>query len=401
MAAGLSLLAIGWLGACGRSGERAETGAAQPASASRRPPPPPVRVATFNTSLVRDASGGLRRDLEGGTDPQAQAVAAILQRVRPDVVLLLEVDRDPDALAVLQRQYLAVPQLGGGEALDYPHHFVPPTNTGQPSGLDLDGDGRSDGPGDALGFGSFAGQYGMVVLSRHPIDVDAVRCFGELRWRDVAGATLPDDPSTPAPADWYSPQALDVLPLSSKNHCVVPVRVEGGRPLHLLASHPVPPVFDGPEDRNGLRNHDEIRLWAQLLDGAPGLPRLLEPDARFVIAGDLNADPLDGDSTGDPIGRWLLAHPRVAAEPVPSSEGGFAAAQLQDGVNPTHRGAAAHDTADFPDSGGGPGNLRTDYVLPSQTLQVLETGVFWPLPGEPGAELVSCSDHRLVWIDVR
>jgi hypothetical protein len=383
--------------ACGRTGETSsgaeagERGSAVEAT---------VRVAVFNASLVRAAEGQLGGDLEGGGDPQARKVAAILQRVRPDVLLLLEVDRDPEALASLEREYLAVPQAGGGEGLAYAHRFVPSTNTGVPSGLDLDRDGRTNGPGDALGYGAFPGQYGMVVLSRYPIDVDGIRCFGDLRWRDVWGARLPDDPDTIPAADWYSCAALQLLPLSSKNHCVVPVRV-GERSLHLLASHPVPPVFDGAEDRNGLRNHDEIRLWAQLLDGGQGLPVVLEPEARFVIAGDLNADPHDGDSTGDPIGRWLLSHPRVAASPVPSSRGAEAAGVRDGGANTTHAGPARHDTADFPDADGGPGNLRTDYVLPSKTLEVVDAGVFWPAPGEPGAELVGCSDHRLVWIDVR
>jgi hypothetical protein len=383
--------------ACGRTGETSsgaeagERGSAVEAT---------VRVAVFNASLVRAAEGQLGGDLEGGGDPQARKVAAILQRVRPDVLLLLEVDRDPEALASLEREYLAVPQAGGGEGLAYAHRFVPSTNTGVPSGLDLDRDGRTNGPGDALGYGAFPGQYGMVVLSRYPIDVDGIRCFGDLRWRDVWGARLPDDPDTIPAADWYSCAALQLLPLSSKNHCVVPVRV-GERSLHLLASHPVPPVFDGAEDRNGLRNHDETRLWAQLLDGGQGLPVVLEPEARFVIAGDLNADPHDGDSTGDPIGRWLLSHPRVAASPVPSSRGAEAAGVRDGGANTTHAGPARHDTADFPDADGGPGNLRTDYVLPSKTLEVVDAGVFWPAPGEPGAELVGCSDHRLVWIDVR
>lgn len=358
-----------------------------------------VRVASFNASLVRTAAGELRQGLAGGRDPQARAVAAILQRVRPDVLLLLEFDRDPEALASFEREYLAVAQPGGGEALAYAHRFVPPTNTGEPSGLDLDRDGRTSGPGDALGFGAYPGQYGMVVLSRHPIDLDGIRCFGELRWRDVAGARLPDDPSTIPASDWYSCAALDVLPLSSKNHCLVPVRV-GERPLYLLASHPTPPVFDGPEDRNGLRNHDEIRLLARLLDGGQGLPGL-EPGARFVIAGDLNADPHDGDSTEDPIGRFLLRHPRVNSTVIPGSRGAEVDARQDGGINASHVGPARHDTADFSEDGGGAGNLRVDYVLPSTTLEVVDAGVFWPAPGEPGAELVGASDHRLVWIDVR
>lgn len=388
------LAAVGLWGACGGG----EGTVGEPASVERAEVT--VRVAVFNASLMRAEAGGLLRALEGGGDPQARSVAAILQRVRPDVLLLLEVDRDPEALARLEQQYLAVAQPGGGEGLVYAHRFVPSTSTGVPSGFDLDRDGRSDGPGDALGYGAFPGQYGMVVLSRWPIDVDGIRCFGELRWRDVWGARLPDDPETVPAADWYSCGALDVLPLSSKNHCVVPVRV-GERTLSLLASHPVPPVFDGAEDRNGLRNHDEIRLWAQLLDGAPGLPVILEPGARFVIAGDLNADPHDGDTTDDPIGRFLLDHPRVGSTVAPSSRGAEAAAERDGGANASHVGPARNDTADFPDVGGGPGNLRTDYVLPSRTLEVVDAGVFWPAPGEPGAELVGASDHRLVWIDVR
>ena len=42
----------------------------------------------------------------------------------------------------------------------------------------------------------------------------------------------------------------------------------GSTTLHVLASHPTPPTFDGPEDRNGRRNHDEIRFWADYI--SPG-----------------------------------------------------------------------------------------------------------------------------------
>ena len=104
----------------------------------------------------------------------------------------------------------------------------------------------------------------MVLLSRFPIDRARARTFGKFLWRDVPAALLPDDPQTPAPADWYSAQELAVLPLSSKNHWDVPVRI-GKRTLHLLISHPTPPAFDGPEDRNGKRNHDEIRFWRDYL----------------------------------------------------------------------------------------------------------------------------------------
>jgi hypothetical protein len=55
---------------------------------------------------------------------------------------------------------------------------------------------------------------------------------------------LPDDPATPAAADWYSPQELAVLPLSSKNHWM-PVKI-GKRTVHLLISHRRHRSFEGP-----------------------------------------------------------------------------------------------------------------------------------------------------------
>jgi hypothetical protein len=109
-----------------------------------------------------------------------------------------------------------------------------------------------------------------VLLSRFPIDAARVRTFRKFLWRDMPGALLPDDPATPAAADWYSPQELAVLTLSSKNHWDVPVKI-GKRTVHLLISHPTPPSFDGPEDRNGRRNHDEVSFWRDYITrGANG-----------------------------------------------------------------------------------------------------------------------------------
>ena len=38
----------------------------------------------------------------------------------------------------------------------------------------------------------------------------------------------------------------------------------------LLVAHPTPPVFDGPEDRNGRRNFDEIPLLGDYVTGRSG-----------------------------------------------------------------------------------------------------------------------------------
>ena len=152
----------------------------------------------------------------------------------------------------------------GAEPIRYDHLFIAPSNTGIPSGFDLNNNGVVGGPDDAFGFGFFPGQFGMLVLSQHPIDTADIRTFQHFLWKDMPGALLPDDPATPAPADWYSPDELDVFRLSSKSHWDVPILIDG-KTVHFLVSHPTPPVFDGPEDRNGTRNFDEIRFWADYI----------------------------------------------------------------------------------------------------------------------------------------
>jgi hypothetical protein len=225
----------------------------------------------------------------------------------------------------------------------------------------------------------------------------------------MPGAMLPDDPSTPAPADWYSAEELDVFRLSSKSHWDVPVNVDG-RTVHVLASHPTPPVFDGPEDRNGTRNFDEIRFWADYISpGAAsryiyddeGVHGGLQPGSRFVILGDENSDPFDGDSVPGAI-QQLIDHPLVN-DPLPTSDGAVEASLLQGGANLTHETDPAYDTADFADTA--PGNLRADYVLPSRQLRVEDAAVFWPVLADPLSRLTGVfpfptSDHRLVWVDL-
>lgn len=377
-----------------------------------------VRIATFNTSLYREADGQLITDLSDRRHEPARRAAAILQELRPDIVLLQEFDYDEDGTAIelFLSQFLGVRQ-NRREPLTYPYVFHAPVNTGVPSGVDLDGDGRSDHPpgsreygADCLGYGVHPGQYGMVILSRFPLG-DA-RTFRTMLWRDVPYAALPDNPDTPEPGDYYSTEALAVLPLSSKSHWDVTATLPNGNALHLLAAHPTPPTFDGPEDRNGARNHDEIRFWTNYLsntdwivDDAGGTGGL-HPDASFVLLGDHNSDPHDGDSRRDAI-RTLLSHPR-ANDAHPRGLGGSEQAVLQAGTNAWHKGPPAEDTADFPDTneaGNAPGNLRVDYALPSKDLDLVGAGVFWPLSTDKSFQLIGTwpfplTDHRPVWVDV-
>lgn len=363
-----------------------------------------VRFATFNASLNRASAGQLLADLSTPGNAQAQEVAEVVQRNRADVQLINEFDYVPGNAAAdaFRKNYLAVGQHGA-QPVDYPYAYTAPVNTGVPTGFDLDRSGTVGGGNDAQGFGAFEGQYGLLVLSKYPIDLAHVRTFQHFLWKDMPGALLPDDPATPAPHDWYSPAELEVLRLSSKSHWDLPLKI-GRQTVHFLVSHPTRPSFDGPEDRNGTRNHDEIRFWADYV--TPGRGGYIHDDRgrrgglgagqRFVVAGDNNSDPLDGDSVPGAI-EQLLDAPRVI-DPHPGSLGAVLAAQAQGGANAGQRSNPFFDTGDFNDVA--PGNLRTDYVLPSKGLLPRRAEVFWPVPSDPLARLNDASDHHLVRVDV-
>jgi hypothetical protein len=387
-----------------------------------------VRFSTFNASLNRFFEGQLAGDLSTPNNQQAKNVAETIQRYRPDVLLINEFDYwafNPQRPVDLFRDnYLEVSQ-NGASPIEYPYSFIAPSNTGIRSGKDYDNDGRNDWPvltngygNDAFGFGEFPGKFGMVVYSKYPIDAAAARTFQNFRWTDMPGNLLP----TP----WYSPDEAAIFRLSSKSHWDVPITI-GKKTVHFLVSHPTPPVFDGPEDRNGRRNNDEIRFWADYITPAgsgyiyddKGARGGLKPGELFVIAGDQNSDPLDGDSIPGSI-QQLLDHPLINSKVTPTSQGGPWAALIQGNLNLGHKSNPLYDTADFCDTPAfppcsGPGNLRADYVLPRKTLQIVGAGVFWPTTdpndGDPYeypylTDLTGfgfpapTSDHRAVWVDV-
>jgi|RhiMetdeSRZDD1v2_1073273.scaffolds.fasta_scaffold93699_2 endonuclease/exonuclease/phosphatase family protein len=379
-----------------------------------------VRFATFNASLNRPVAGQLRSDLSNPASTsvfvrQAKNVAEVIQRVRPDVLLINEFDFDPVAADLFRDNFLEVSQ-NGAAPIEFPYAFIAPSNTGIATGFDLNNNGAivttPGAPGygdDAFGFGAFPGQFGMVVYSKYPIDTSAARTFQLFKWKDMPGNLIP----TP----FYSPEEVAILRLSSKSHWDLPIDI-GKKTVHFLVSHPTPPVFDGPEDRNGRRNFDEIRFWADYITPGKsgyiyddsGVHGGLKPGELFVIAGDQNSDPLDGDSIPGAI-QQLTENPLVNTKVTPESAGAVEASVLQGGANTTHKSDPRFDTADFADTA--PGNLHADYVLPRKTLQIVGSGVFWPLRSDPLFRLTGVfdfawiavggfptSDHRSVWVDV-
>lgn len=364
------------------------------------------KVATYNISHYRATAGALITDLATVNATQSQNIARVIQRNNADVLLLNEFDYDAkgEALKRFQENYLEVGQIGEAPVY-YPYAFIAPSNTGIASGFDLDNNGTivttpgATGYGeDALGFGAFPGQYAFVVLSKHPIDTANIRTFQKFLWKDMPGALLPDDPDIAGTGDWYSPAELNVYRLSSKNHADVPVLING-TPVHILASHPTPPVFDAPGaglpwkagvDHNGRRNSDEIRFWSDYVtpansayiyddtetSAAPGGG--LAPNSRFVLVGDQNADQNEGDSTPPAI---LSVINNVLFNGAFVPAGGA--------------GPQPDDTAGF--SGG----VRVDYALPSIFgFDAPTGGVFWPGAGDPMSGAITASDHHLVFVNL-
>jgi Endonuclease/Exonuclease/phosphatase family len=357
-----------------------------------------IRFASYNVALFRSKAGDLAKGLQSGEDQQIKNVAAVIQKVRPDVIALLEFDFDPSGklLDDFQQHYLSIPQHGQSP-LNYPYRLQVPSNTGVAVSADFNKDGKIELPNDAYGFGAYEGQYAFAILSKYPIAEEELRSFQNFLWKDMPDAKIPmQEDGSP----WYAAEAWDQFKLSSKNHIDIPIQVNNSLTIHSIIAHPTPPVFDGPEDRNGKRNYDEIRLLKDYIQNAAylqddkGVTGGLSTQSAFVIMGDLNADPIDGDSYKGAIAQ-LLDAPEVNQEVsngkwIPYSLGGKAYNK-----RPTDKGDPGHDTAFF--------GARIDYVLPSKDLKVLQSGVFWPAEGEDLYEVVKdkgASDHLLVWVDL-
>ena len=377
----------------------------------------PVRAMTYNIEDVRTA------DLRRADHPRLRRAAARIQHLAPDVLLVNEMTYDqpvdpgyragdPEGRNAhrFAHHYLSTPQADSLDGLSY-RTVMLPVNTGLHSGLDLNNDGQvvpavpeipgapEDGSvppqtdagrtygNDAWGFGTFPGQYGMALLVRDDLTVlrDSIRTFRLLPWHEKPNASVPLDTTSFEP--WYSPNEWSEMRLSSKSHWDVPVRLPNGEVLHVLVSHPTPPGFDGRARRNNHRNHDEVQFWSDYLNQAPyveddsGRTGGLHANARFLVMGDLNADPDDASIFRNAI-RHLIGHERVDGDAVPE--------------------ASPARQADYPDldpDDTSRWQARIDYVLPSSNLSVQDAGVWRPRPAS--VPDVPVSDHFPVWMDVR
>ncbi|MBL0710237.1 MAG: endonuclease/exonuclease/phosphatase family protein [Colwellia sp.] len=373
---------------------------------------PQIRVATFNVSMEalnyidptknkpfnitgNELTQALQSDVLKRT-LQIRNIAEIIQRINPDIILLNEFDRvenNHDNLRYFISNYLQQSQHNQ-PSISYPYFYQGAVNTGVLVRSDVNNDGIDSAlPTDTHGFGYFEGHYGMVLLSKYPIDNKKIRTFQHFKWHDMPNALQPINPKTQQP--WYNNEIWQALRLSSKSHWDIPINVEG-ETIHILASHPTPPVFDGAENRNGKRNHDEIRFWSDYINDKQGRyiyddnkkHGALAPHQRFIIIGDQNASTVEGEAIKKGI-NTLLHDPKIQ-DPMPISQGG------KQHSNKSIYGK--YHTASW--------GMRADYVLPSSLgFSVINSGVFWPTPKENTYRLIknrqASSDHRLVWVDVK
>ncbi len=369
--------------------------------------PTKLRVATFNVSMealnylpyVRGETPSVKGNelsLALNTDnQQIKNIAEIIQDVNPDIILLNEFDREDDthqSLKIFLSQYLAKGQ-GQQKSINYPYFYQGAVNTGVPTKFDLNNDGSSGkSPSDNYGFGYFPGHFGMALLSKYPLDTNKIRTFQKFKWKDMPNALKPIDPESKK--SWFSDEAWDDMRLSSKSHWDIPVDVNG-KTIHILASHPTPPVFDGPEDRNGKRNHDEIRFWLDYINDEAsyiyddkGKKGGLSGAQAFIVLGDQNASSVDGDAIVTGISALL------ADEKIQDAKPESLAGKMHKKENPNAKNHTAH------------WGMRADYVLPSrQSFTITDSAVYWPQPTEETHRLVknraASSDHRLVWVDLK
>ncbi|MBT0111019.1 endonuclease/exonuclease/phosphatase family protein [Vibrio alginolyticus] len=364
---------------------------------------------------------------------QIRNVAAIIQKNRPDVLMMAEYNNDGTGenkatIEGFQKNYLSVAQSidgAGGEAnlepIEYPYAESYSTNTGLLSEFDLDNNGTAGQmPGDAWGFGMYHGQYAFALMSKYKIDTANTRTFQAFKWKDMEGAKIPTiticDGSQKIPDgmkcgdEWYSAEEWDQVRLSSKNHVDAPIIIptrNGEEVVHLLMSHPTPPVFD--TGKNKAQNATEVEFWHHYIQGKDyfyddaGKTGGLTNGAKFVMMGDQNLDPVSGDGISSVMQE--LHNDPLVNQTVMNGE-----------LYPTSFGAAEHavdrsSTHPYPNRITSTFGLGVDYALPSANLNVIDSGVYWSASYEEGHKLFNdarigkygdgkdvSSDHRMIWI---
>ncbi len=308
------------------------------------------RVATLHAELTRKGPGLLLRDIERGGDKQIDALALLVGSVKPDVLFLTKVDFDLEQRAANALR----------DVLGFSHMFALAPNSMKVTQLDLDGNGRAE---DRQAWARYAGEGAMLLLSQHPF---ALRFhLNDVLWSDVQGAQMPV-------AGFLDEEAASAIKVVTQGFWVLDLLPEDHAPMTFVAFQNSAPVFDGPEDLNGLRNRAQLGLLNAVMDGKYGM----FPKKRFVLIGNSNLDPQRGE--GDRAAMSALLADKRLQDPRPRSEiGGETTAQWET-----------------------PGAMRVSYILPSAEWELGQTAVVWPRDGPLRAAAEQASRHRMVWMEL-
>lgn len=353
-----------------------------------------LRVATLHAGLTAEGGSGesaeqLVSALRTGNHVQARVIARTVQMNEPDVLVLTGVTYDD---AEMVAEYLRSLYFSSGQdglaGMDYPHVFTAGTNSGQESGADLDGDGIIGGPGDAIGYGEYPGEYGMIVFSKHPIVDEEVRTFQNFLWRDLPNRSMPFEDSD---------LEASILRLQESSFWDVPVEVPGQPDhVHVLATSV---AAQQPNETETARAEDIRTVISDYVAGSAwyltddaGRSGGLAPEDEAIVAGApvaTGAEPSEALET-------LLGSDHLQ-DPQPEAVTEVPVSQRSDSAEQSDPTATRHVPGDR--------DRRTSLVLPGPGLEVSSSGVFWPAEGEAGYALVDPSSthslqDRLVWVDL-
>ncbi len=402
-----------------------------------------VRFATFHVDMAYDHSQGYfdllaqTRATGEAQDPRLANLAAVLQQTyqeaQPDVLLLTGIATQisegglPDETAIIQfeQNYLAQPQASDLSGLSYPYRYVAATNSGQFIPVDVNGDGKLALPEDAQGYGHFHGQNSFVLLSQYPLEPQQARTFRQFKWHQVEGVSKPlrDDGSELEEATWERLNVMDT------NFVDIPMRLPDGRRVSLLLTQLVNQQPDEGARRSAWlqhRNGAQLNFIADYISDRKDGDYLVDDQGRrggvnlgrpFVLMGNLNNDEDPFHLTvqtpwAEPFEVNSSALRRVLSDSyLLGSNGRF----NSDGLTPDSFGADAYQqlvgsSHIHPQIWTSLSGMRFSYVLPHKALPIVDSGVFWPAPGEEGAQWLydeqgdadpALSSHeRLVWVDI-
>ncbi|SDK14283.1 Endonuclease/Exonuclease/phosphatase family protein [Ferrimonas sediminum] len=399
-----------------------------------------IRFATYHADMEFSDYNQALSETGSGNEPRLQNVAEVIQRARPDVLLVTGFsgadglggeEYRKRALELFVSEYLNQAQDPDLDAVSYPYLYLANSNSGIPVLDDLNKDGSAPGtlPFDAKGYGHYAGEKSFALLSRYALDENNVRTYRQLEWKRVPTADGQQKPQDGSGNDWFASETWNSLPLMDTNFVDIPMKLPDGRIVQLLATYLGEPAEVDASNRAYMRNRAQVEFVADYISQDYNSYIVNDDDnSRRVTGGYDSSRPfvLMGNFYNDHEGAWALG-----ADGAPSYRADSAAMRTLVNSSTLHRftgvnweaptSAAGVDyaqttasTHSMPGIITGLNALRNDYIMLEQQLKFVDQGIVWAQLGDDGEALFyrnngqgqmvndpqASSSHRLVWMDV-